>query len=221
MNKYVDVTAPWELAKKKSSLKQLEAAIYNLLEGLRIISGLIYPFMPDTAETMQKHLGQEPDPAAFKLDRLKSWKTTAPGLKLPKSISLFPRIDPEKRQIAAQADTDSAQLTVAIKPEISIDEFRKVDLRVATVLRAERLPRAKKLLKIEIDLGEKRTIIAGIAESYEPEDLVGKQIIVVANLKPAKIMGILSNGMLIAASEKGKTVVATLDKKIAPGVPLN
>ncbi|MDF1590755.1 MAG: methionine--tRNA ligase [Desulfobacterales bacterium] len=221
MNKYIDVTAPWELAKKKSSLKQLEAAIYNLLEGLRIISGLIYPIMPGTAETMQKHLGLEPDPAAFKLDYLKSWKSIQPGLKLPKSVTLFPRIDPEKHQTGAQTDDGSAQLSVAIKPEISIEEFRKVDLRVATVLQAERIPRAKKLLRIEIDLGEKRTIIAGIAESYEPEDLIGKQIIVVANLKPAKIMGILSNGMLIAASEKGKTVVATLDKKITPGTALN
>ena len=221
LNKYIDVTAPWELAKKKSSLKQLEAVIYNLLEGLRIISGLIYPIMPDTAETMQKHLGMEPDLDAFKLERLKNWKTIAPGQKLPKSVTLFPRIDPEKRQMAAQTDTDSDQSPIAIKPEISIEEFRKVDLRVATVLHAERLPRAKKLLKIEIDLGENRTIIAGIAESYEPEELVGKQIIVVANLKPAKIMGILSNGMLIAASEKGKIVVATLDRKIGPGAPLN
>jgi len=170
---------------------------------------------------MQKHLGMEPDLDAFKLERLKNWKTIAPGQKLPKSVTLFPRIDPEKRQMAAQTDTDSDQSPIAIKPEISIEEFRKVDLRVATVLHAERLPRAKKLLKIEIDLGENRTIIAGIAESYEPEELVGKQIIVVANLKPAKIMGILSNGMLIAASEKGKTVVATLDRKITPGVPLN
>ena len=221
MNKYIDVTAPWELAKKKSSLKQLQTVIYNLLEGLRIISGLIYPIMPGTAETMQKHLGLKPELDAFKLDCLKNWKTIQPGLNLPKSVNLFPRIDLEKRQMDAQTDTDFAQLSIAIKPEISIEEFRKVDLRVATVLQAERLPRAKKLLKIEIDLGEKRTIIAGIAESYEPEDLVGKQIIVVANLKPAKIMGVLSNGMLIAASEKAKTVVATLDKKITPGTALN
>jgi len=219
LNKYIDVTAPWELAKKKSSLKQLEAVIYNLLEGLRIISGLIYPIMPDTAETMHRHLGMEPDPDAFKLERLKKWKTIAAGQKLPKSVTLFPRIDPEKRQLAAQTDSDPAPIVV--KPEISIEDFRKVDLRVATVIHAERLPRARKLLKIEIDLGEKRTIIAGIAESYAPEELAGKQIIIVANLKPAKIMGVLSNGMLIAASEKGKTAVATLDGKIAPGTPLN
>jgi len=221
MNKYIDVTAPWELAKKKSSLQQLEAVIYNLLEGLRVISGLIYPVMPDTAETMQRHLGLPPDPAAFKLEHLKKWKMISPGLKLPKSITLFPRIDPEKLRMAAQTDADPAESFIAVKPEISIEEFRKVDLRVATVLKAERLPRAQKLLKIEIDLGEKRTIVAGIAERYEPEVLVGKQIIVVANLKPAKIMGVLSNGMLIAASEKNKTAVATLDKPMTPGVPLN
>lgn len=220
MNKYIDLTAPWELAKKKASQKQLETVLYNLLEGLRIISGLIYPVMPATAETMQNHLGLEPDPAAFNLNRLKVWKSTISGRKLPKSITLFPRIDTEKIQQSAASDEAPAERFPAIKPEISIEEFRRVDLRVATVLKAERVPRADKLLRLEIDLGEKRTIVAGIAEAYAPEDLIDRQIIVVANLKPAKIMGILSNGMLIAASEKNKKAVATLDKKLTPGVPL-
>jgi methionyl-tRNA synthetase len=221
MNKYVDVTAPWELAKKKSNSKQLEAVIYNLLEGLRIISGLIYPVMPETAETMQKHLGLNQDKLFFKLGTLKCWKTIQPGKKLPKAITLFPRIDPEKPGKSKPVNRSISKLTPDTKPEITINDFSKIDLRVATVVKAEMIPRAKKLLKLEVDLGEKRTIIAGIAENYEPEELMGKQIIIVANLKPAKIMGILSNGMLIAASEKNKTVVATLDKKVKPGTPLS
>jgi methionyl-tRNA synthetase len=95
-----------------------------------------------------------------------------------------------------------------------------VDLRVATVIKAEKIPRAKKLLKLEVDMGEARTIVAGIANDYEPEDIVGKQVIVVANLKPAKLMGILSNGMVLAAVEDGKCSIATLDKEVKPGTSL-
>lgn len=221
MNKYIDVTTPWVLAKKKKTRKQLEVVIYNLLEGLRIISGLIYPIMPDTATTMQKHLGMDPQKPFYHLDILKSWKTIPPGTKLPKSIALFPRIDPAKVNIAVGETADSGEEMLEIKPEISIDTLNKIDLRVATVVHAETIPRAKKLLKLEVDLGEKRTIIAGISADYTPEELVGKQVIVVANLKPAKLMGILSNGMLLAAVDEDGTVVATLDKKVKPGTPLS
>ncbi|MFC1815528.1 methionine--tRNA ligase [Thermodesulfobacteriota bacterium] len=220
MNKYIDVNAPWVLAKKKTSRKQLEAVIYNLLEGLRIISGLIYPIMPETAATMQKHLGMNPQEPFFHLDTLRRRNITESGKILPKSTTLFPRIDPEKAKITTPAKSVKAELRFKTKPEINIEDFNKVDLRVATIIHAETIPRAKKLLKLEVDLGEKRTIIAGISESYDPEMLVGKQIIIAANLKPAKIMGILSNGMLIAATEKDKTVVATLDRKVTPGTPL-
>lgn len=215
MNKYIDVMAPWELAKKASSRKQLEAVIYNLLEGLRVVAGLIYPIMPNSAGTMQKHLGLDPDAAFYALDKLKTWRTISPGTQLLKTISLFPRIDVKKdasRAPAAEEQTD--------RPEITIEEFAKVDLRVATVVKAEAVPRAKKLLQLEIDLGQKKTIVAGIAASYPPEELVGKQIIVVANLKPAKIMGILSNGMLLAAVDKKRTTLATLDGKVKPGTAL-
>jgi len=221
MNKYIDVTTPWVLAKKKTTRKQLEVVIYNLLEGLRTISGLIYPIMPDTAATMQKHLGLDPEKSFYHLDTLKSWKAIAPGTTLPKSIALFPRIDLEKVNIPAEGTEDLGNEMPEIKPEITVDTLNKVDLRVATVVHAEAIPRAKKLLKLEVDLGEKRTIIAGIATDYTPEELVGKQIIVVANLKPVKLMGILSNGMLLAAVDEKGAVVATLDKKVTPGTALS
>ena len=221
MNKYVDVTAPWELAKKKSTRKQLEAVLSNLLEGLRVISGLIYPVMPDTAARMQKHLGQDITAPFYLLDRIKNWKSIEPGTRLPKSVNLFPRIDPADHKSAPAHEPAETTAVPAIKEEITLAEFGKIDLRAATVLKAEKIPRAKKLLRLEIDLGHKRTIVAGIAEKYTPEELIGRQIIVVANLKPAKLMGIISNGMLIAAvDEKGPTV-AILDKPVEPGTPLS
>ncbi len=220
MNKYVDVTAPWELAKKKSSRKSLKVVIYNLLEGLRIISGLIYPVMPDTASKMQKHLGLDPKKRFFMIDRLKNWKSTIPGIKLPKSIVLFPRIEPNEKKPAASDKLRTNNIRTEIKPEITLEEFGKMDLRVATVIQAEQIPRAKKLLKLEVDVGQRRTIVAGIAENYSPEELIGKQVIIVANLKPAKLMGVVSNGMLIAAVGNSGPILAALDKPADPGTQL-
>jgi len=220
MNKYVDVTAPWELAKKKSSRKSLAAVIYNLLEGLRIISGLIYPVMPDTAAKMQKHLGLDPNRSFYLLDQLKTWKSIKPGTRLPKSIVLFPRVDPAEKAADPLVKPQAVVNRPEIKPEITLEEFGKIDLRVATVIHAERIPRAKKILKLEVDLGQKLTIVAGIAQNYTPEELIGKQIIIVANLKPAKLMGIVSNGMLIAAVDDSGPTLAALDKPVNPGTPL-
>ncbi len=219
MNKYVDITAPWELAKKKSSRKQLEAVIYNLLEGLRVISGLIYPVMPDTSANMQKHLGMNPDESYYRLEILKKWGTMKSGIKLPKSVTLFPRVDLKKNELYS-GENSSEKILPDLKPEISMEEFNKVDLRIATVVHAEVIPRAKKLLKIEVDLEKKLTIVAGISEGYNPDDIIGKQVIVVANLKPAKIMGILSKGMLLAGFDGNICALGTVDKKIKPGTSL-
>jgi methionyl-tRNA synthetase len=220
MNKYVDVTAPWELAKKKSSRKQLQAVLRNLLEGLRIISGLIYPVMPDTAVKMQKHLGLDPQAPFYLLNQLKKWKVIKPGTQLPKSIVLFPRIERPDKTADQKGKAETGAEHPAFKPEITPEEFSKLDLRVATVIHAARIPRAKKVLKLEVDLGQKRTIVAGIAENYTPEELVGKQVIIVANLKPVKLMGIVSKGMLIAAVDDSGPTLATLDKPVDPGTPL-
>ena len=220
MNKYVDVTAPWVLAKTKTTRKQLDTVMYNLLEGLRIISGLIYPVMPDTAVTMQQHLGLG-DERFYKIDRLTTWKLMTPGGRLKKALSLFPRIDLDASEKPSGKLPGPGQPQPPIKPEIGIDEFLKIDLRVASVVSARAIPRAKKLLELEVDLGEKRTIVSGIAENYTPETLVGKQVVVVANLKPAKLMGVLSKGMLIAATDSTGVSVATLDKPVKPGTRLS
>jgi len=223
LNKYIDVTTPWVLAKKKSTRKQLEAVLYNLLEGLRIISGLVYPVMPDTAVKMQQHLGMDPGRLFYALDRLRHWGLTEAGTRLPKSISLFPRIDTVRKPSADDAAGADTKLDLAdIKPEITLDDLTKVDLRVATVVRAEGVPRAKTLLKLTVNLGrEERTIVAGISTRYEPAALVGKQVVVVVNLKPAKLMGILSEGMLLAATDDSGPTLVTLDGAVKPGTPLS
>ena len=222
MNKFIDVTAPWLLAKKKSTRKELEIVIYNLLEGLRIISGLIYPVMPGTAEKMQKHLGLDHKKPFYSIENLKKWNGLPAGINLPKSITLFPRVDIKKGETDQQNNKPQESAAPEIKPEISFETFSKIDLRAGTVVRAEKIPKAKKLLKLEVDLGDKkRTIVAGISTSYSPDEIIGKQVIVVANLKPAKLMGVLSEGMLLAAVEDKTCTVATIDGKVRPGTPLS
>lgn len=220
MNKTIDVTAPWVLAKKKSSHKQLAAVIVHLLEGLRIISGLIYPVMPDTSKKMQQHLGLDPENSYYHLEQLKTWKAIAPGTTLLKSVSLFPRIEMDESTPDSAAEPPKKTAVMEIKPEITLDDFSRIDLRVATVVHAEPIPKAKKLLKLEVDMGQKRTLVAGIAEKYTAEEMIGKQVIVVANLKPAKLMGVVSNGMLLAAVDDTGPTMATLEKSVEPGTPL-
>jgi len=220
MNKTIDVTAPWVLAKKTSSHKQLATVINQLLEGLRIISGLIYPVMPDTAKKMQTHLGMDAEDSFYHLNQLKSWKSIAPGTKLLKSITLFPRIEMEEADVESASPLQEKPAVSETKPEITLEEFSRVDLRVATVVHAESIPKAKKLLKLEVDVGHKRTLVAGIAERYTAKELIGKQVIIVANLKPAKLMGVISNGMLVAAVDDSGPTLATLEKPVAPGTPL-
>jgi methionyl-tRNA synthetase len=220
MNKTIDVTAPWVLAKKKSSHKQLAAVIYHLLEGLRIISGLVYPVMPDTAKKMQQHLGLDPDDSFYHLNQLRTWKMIAPGTKLLKSVALFPRIELEEAAPDSTSPVKQEPAVLEIKPEITLEQFSRIDLRVATVVHAEPIPKAKKLLKLEVDMGHKRILVAGIAEKYTAEEMIGKQVIVVANLKPAKLMGVMSNGMLLAAVDDSGPTLATLEKTVAPGAPL-
>jgi methionyl-tRNA synthetase len=217
MNRYVDYTMPWELAKSASSARQLAAVIYNLLEGLRIVSGLIQPVMPGTAEKMQRHLGLDPEAPFYLIGRLRAWGGLPPETTLPKAIALFPRIDTRARK--RPAPPAPSGLT-DLKDEISIEEFSRVDLRVATVLHAEAVPRADRLIKLEVDCGEKRTIVAGIARNYEPRELIGRQVVIVANLKPARLMGVLSQGMLLAGSKGKQLALMTPDREMTPGTPI-
>jgi methionyl-tRNA synthetase len=221
INKYIDLTAPWELAKRKSQRKQLQIVLYNILEGLRIIGGLIYPIMPKTAGVMQEHLGMSSPHRFQTLDDLNVWGKTQNGTKLPKTITLFPRIDENKLQSSSQETASSKKASASRKSEVSMDVFQKMDLRVATIVHAEPVPRSKKLLKLKVNMGEERTVLAGIAGSYQPEDLIGKQVVIVANLKPAKLMGILSQGMVLVAADGGTFRLITVDGPSKPGTPLS
>ncbi|MCG6893776.1 MAG: methionine--tRNA ligase [Desulfobacteraceae bacterium] len=224
MNKVIDVSAPWVLAKDPAKKDHLDAVLYHLAEGLRIVSGLLYPVMPETSSTMQRHLGMDPEKPYYLLERLRAWGELTAGTLLPETVSLFPRVDPKSIRTAA---SESARPTPSPQEskekgleEIEIPDFQKIELRTGTVIRAEKVPKADRLLKLEVDIGEVRTVVAGIAQQYRPEDLIGKQVIIVANLKPAKIMGIESRGMLLAAAGKQVEALATLDREVPPGLRL-
>ncbi|MBM3238314.1 methionine--tRNA ligase [Candidatus Poribacteria bacterium] len=207
-NKYIDETAPWQLA-KEGNTERLGTVLYNCLETLRFTALLASPFMPESANEIRRQMGlSEEFSAEENLENLKTWGKLPSGIPLGEPKPIFPRIQvkkEEKPETKKEVDTESL---------ITMDDFRKVDLRVAEVLSAEKVEGADKLLKLQVDVGhnEKRQIIAGIAEHYAPDDLVGKKIILVANLQPAKIRGIDSYGMLLAAVSKNDVAVVTLDK---------
>jgi methionyl-tRNA synthetase len=202
-NKYIVENEPWTLGKDPAGKEKLTAIMYNLLAALRAIAILISPFMPQTA---QKILGQIGVAEKEKLDLacVLKWDSLSVGNTLTRGESLFPRIEKEKEMPATQKE----KTAIDLKPEINYEEFAKVDLRVATVLEAQMVPKSNKLIKMKIDIGEERTIVAGIGKDYRPEEMIGKKIVIVANLKPAKLMGIESRGMLLATdTDSGLTVL--------------
>ncbi|MCF6248267.1 MAG: methionine--tRNA ligase [Desulfobacula sp.] len=216
MNKYIDTQAPWALAKDDANLPVLETVLYNLIEGLRVVSCLIYPIMPGTSLTMQKTMGiAKDDDEFFTLNETVTWGQIKKGSVIKKPPILFPRIDIDKTKKKQSA---VKPLKPALKEEITINDFSKIDLRTATVLSAKKIEKSNKLLKLTVDLGsETRQIIAGIAKSYSPDDIIGKQVIVVANLKEAELMGEVSQGMILAATNKKKLVLSGFEKDIIPG----
>ncbi len=206
-NRYIVEQEPWTLAKDPSKQVRLNEVIYTLLETLRVVAVLVAPFIPGSAEKIMVQLGiAKPEEENFK--SIRTWGGLASGQSLQRSEALFPRIE-YKPQTEAIAEKTPAP-PPPIKPEVSYEDFEKIDLRVARILEAEVVPKSAKLLKLKIDIGEERTVVAGIAKDYAPEQLVGKSIVIVANLKPAKLMGIESRGMLLATdtTAEGITVLA-------------
>lgn len=215
-NKYIDETAPWALAKDPAKEQELANVLYNLTEALRVISVLISPFMPTTAVRIWQQLGLAQDFASVRTEDIEQWGGVPAGLHVGTPEQLFPRIEVEKEEAAPQPaaakqekkekkDKKDKQAQEAL-PEgiISIDTFGKVQLRVAEVKAAEPVPKADKLLKLTLSLGEgvpERQVVSGIAPWYAPSDLVGKHVVLVANLKPAKLRGVRSEGMILAAGD--------------------
>ena len=203
-NRYIVEREPWVLAKDPAARERLNAVIYNILEALRVIAVLITPFMPNAAGDILKRLGI-PDVDSQRFDSLGMWGGLPEGSVLTRGESLFPRVEYHKPQEAP------AGVLTDIKDEISFDDFQKIDLRVAEVIAAERVKKSDKLLKLTINVGEERTIVAGIGASYGPEEMVGRKIAVVLNLKPVKLMGVESHGMLLATETQGKISLVSFD----------
>lgn len=199
-NKYIDETMPWALAKDERKKARLGTVLYNLLEAIRYIAVLLSPFMPETAEKIFAQMNCD----IKDYDSLETFGSTKAGVTVNKAEALFARIDAEKmlEEIAQkQAENEEpAKPEIEGLAEIAFDDFAKVELRVAKVMECEPIKKAKKLLKLKVNDGtsELRQVVSGIAPWYKPEDLIGKSVVIVANLKPAKLCGEISNGMILA-----------------------
>jgi methionyl-tRNA synthetase len=236
-NRYIVTREPWALAKEPGRREELDTALYVAADTVRVVGELVRPFMPATGERMLEMVGVTPSP--------RSWVglgsgALKPGIRIGRTEALFPRIEHSVEELRAMS-SDSSPATPPSAPagtpappaapaaapaatpaetaRITIDDFMNVELRVAKVLAAERVPKSNKLLKLSVDVGtEQRTLVAGIAEAYEPEAIVGRTVVIVCNLKPARLMGIESNGMVLAASpEGGRPMLVGFDEPPAPG----
>jgi methionyl-tRNA synthetase len=240
-NKYIDETMPWTLAKDSARQGRLGTVLYNLLETIRVVTVMITPAMPELPAQVWAQIGA--DPEANTTWTATKWGQTQAGQKVSKGVALFPRIDTinstgngnavvngkvtangkvvnEKitEQEGVQVTGNANNANAEEKAEISIEDFAKLDLRVAEVIACEKVEKTEKLLKLEVKIGDEvRTIVSGIAKHYTPEEMVGKKVIVVANLKPAKLRGILSRGMLLAASNEDTLEVLTITKELPTG----
>jgi methionyl-tRNA synthetase len=235
-NKYIDETMPWILVKEEADHPRLAMVMYNLAETLRIVSILIQPFMTETPEKIWSQLGIG-NVEALTWESAKIWGGYREGTSVCKGDIIFPRIDVKKEleELEKQTQTNLAESKPKEKTKVevgtekqqekpmdntlvSIEDFAKMDLRVAKVLEAEKVEGADKLLKLKLEMGnEIRQVVSGIAKQYAPAELIGKYVIMIANLKPVKLKGIESQGMILAASNDKELVLATIDKVIESG----
>jgi methionyl-tRNA synthetase len=215
VNKYIVEREPWKLAKAPEKADELDRTLYHAADALRVIAALVDPVMPDAADRIRRML----------MTAQECWTDLAAGTLVSGTVigpvePLFPRIEKTVEELRSMTTVNETGAPAVVEDaRIAIDDFMKVELRVAKVLDAEAVPKSRKLLKLRVDAGsEQRTIVAGIAEAYQPEQLVGKTIVIVANLKPATLMGIESNGMVLAASpEGGVPTLVAVDETIPAG----
>ena len=215
VNKYIVENEPWAIAEKPSEARKLDSVLFHAAESLRLIAAMVAPVIPKTAQSLWEQLGLDGKVVSVRLNEL-GWSDALAGKTIRAGAALFPRLDPKEvlkkmdslseQKPEGTAEAVPAQAPAApnpgnLAPQITIDDFAKVDLRVATVIEAERVKGADKLLRLVVDLGfEKRQVLAGIALAYPPESLVGRKVVIVANLQPRKLRGLESNGMVVAAS---------------------
>ena len=232
-NKFIDREAPWALAKDPEKADRLAEVLYELLETLGLTACLIYPVMPETSAEMLRQIGLPED--LLTLDYKVLEKHLTPGAAINQGRSLFPRVElggapsgskknadqqSGKKGEAKQkaAGQEKAKAGPADKGDvISFEDFKKVDLRVGLVKSAERIPKSDKLLKLVVDVGGERTIVAGLGKHFAPEEMVGREVIVAANLAPAKLMGVTSQGMVLAAADREGLALLTVSREVTPG----
>jgi methionyl-tRNA synthetase len=229
MNRFIVTNAPWELAKSPGSENRLMTVLYFLAESLRFITLVLRPVMPEAAGKMASALGLPPDADTAALATAGKWGLLHPGTVISQGEQLFPRLlDKNKKKKAppprqAQKPAAEKKKTESVdEGVIGFDQFGRIDLRVAEVAAAEKIAGSEKLLKLTVKAPEERTIVAGIAKHYEPEELVGRMVLIVANLKPARLMGVMSHGMVLAAKETDENgnehlVLASVADGVAPG----
>jgi methionyl-tRNA synthetase len=218
-NQYLVAREPWKLVKSAGATAAVSRILWNGLEASRLVATALLPFLPRTAPRILAALGLLEPPASFET---LTWGGMPLGVELPEPSALFPRIDKEKYLSGEAVQPPPPAPPAEEKKMISIDKFFETQLRVATVTAAEKHPNADRLLKLTVSLGEggSRTLVAGIAQQYEPEALVGKQVIVVANLEPATLRGVVSEGMVLAASVDGKPVLLHPERPVPDGTPV-
>ena len=211
-NKYIDETSPWTLAKQPENKARLNTVLYNLLESIRVASVLLTPFMPETSKEVFRQINTEKTDFAS----IETWGNYEKNNKVVENTNvLFARVDEKKTMDEIMQYMESkAEVKTTFKEEVSIEDFDKLDIRIGTVIDCQRHPKADKLLVFDIKCGsDRRTIVSGIAQYYQPEDLVGKKVAFIANLAPRKLRGIESKGMILSAEDaKGNLEVVTVDK---------
>jgi methionyl-tRNA synthetase len=218
VNRYIDTTQPWALAKDDSATGRLNRVLVTLADSLRFLAIVLSPFLPEAAARIRDAIDDRREPvlANAAVGRINAIRAVR------RLSGLFPRVETRGGLPSADAQTEARGEGAVAGRRVPIDDFAKLDLRVGEVLAAEAVPKSKRLLKLTVSLGsEQRTVVAGIAEHYAPGDLVGKKIAIVANLEPARLMGIESRGMLLAGSAEGRLAVLTLDRDLPPGAKIS
>ncbi|MBI5373912.1 MAG: methionine--tRNA ligase [Candidatus Schekmanbacteria bacterium] len=220
VNRYIDKKAPWQLAKKGDD-NELDRTLDNIFRSLKVCTVLLTPFMPEKAHKMWALLGLAGKPEELApITLAKLWAIDG-KIEVNKPEALFPRIETAEAKPEKGVEKSGEKIMTSDAELLSIDDFKKIKIRTAKVLSAEKVPKSDKLLKLTVDDGEKeRTIVAGISLHYKPEDIVGKTITIVVNLKPAKLMGVESNGMLLAASDDKTLSILTTDREVKNGSPV-
>ncbi len=214
-NRYVDYQAPWGLA-KEGKRQRLATVIYYLLEVLRVLAVALWPVMPDSCEKILTNLGLSPQ-EHLNSSALKRFGVLKAGLKISRGKALFPRVEmPQTPEVSSPKNEEKEMLE-----EVSFEDFTRLDLRIAEIIAAERISGTDRLLKLTVRCPEERTVVAGIAEFYNPESLVGKKVVLLANLKPAKIRGVVSQGMILAAKDEKNLTLLTPEKDISPGAKIS